>query len=60
MEGRVRCPLCGYDVEDKPLKMWKFRFYDVKRFKCPNCGARFNLYESSSSKFTIPKTKTKI
>ena len=40
----VRCPYCGFEKDFKALKTWKFRFYDVKLFKCPNCGRGFNYY----------------
>jgi len=29
----VKCPSCGREVSIKPLKMWKFRFYDVRRVR---------------------------
>ena len=57
MGNEIKCPLCGYIFEGEPLKTWKFRFYDVKRFECPSCGARFNVYESPTSIFTIPKAR---
>jgi hypothetical protein len=34
MDG-VRCPYCSYGGEFKLLKIWKFRFYEVKRLECP-------------------------
>ena len=57
MRENVKCPLCGCEFVGEPFKRWKFRFYDVKRFECPNCGGKFNYYESANSKFTIPKVK---
>jgi len=57
LENGIKCPLCGSILEGEPLKTWKFRFYDVKRFECSSCGAKFNIYESSMSTFTIPKAK---
>jgi len=59
MPRSVKCPVCGYEFEDKPLKTWKFRFYKVSRFECEKCGVKFNVYESSKSRFTIPKSKRK-
>ena len=53
----VRCPVCGGEFEAEPLKSWRFRFYQVKRYQCSLCGAKFNLYESEKSSFTIPKAK---
>jgi len=54
----VRCPLCNKDFQAEPLKTWRFRFYQVKRFQCPKCGGIFNLYSGVSpkgkrSEFTI-------
>jgi hypothetical protein len=40
----TKCPYCRYEGEFKPLKTWIFRFYNVKMFKCPKCGGRFNHY----------------
>jgi len=40
----VKCPYCGYKGDFKPLKTWKFRFYDVKMLECSRCGGRFNHY----------------
>lgn len=57
MGVKAECPICGYSFSAEPLKAWKFRFYDVKRFECPNCEAKFNFYESPTSNFTIPKSK---
>ena len=41
----------------KPIKTWKFRFYDVSRYECESCKGKFNVYESPKSTFTIPKAK---
>ncbi len=59
MSKGVKCPVCGYIVASKPLKTWKFRFYSVRRFECEKCKAKFNVYESPNSKFTIPKGRRK-
>ena len=40
----VKCPYCGYEGELNLLKTWKFRFYEVKRLKCPKCHGVFNHY----------------
>jgi len=34
----VRCPFCSYEREFKLLKMWGFRFYEVKRLECPDAA----------------------
>jgi len=57
MSKSVKCPECGRKLSVKPLKTWKFRFYDVCRYECEHCKSKFNVYESSKSKFTIPKSK---
>jgi transposase-like protein len=44
----VKCPYCGYEGEFKPLKTWKFRFYEVKRLECPKCHRVFNHYQGLS------------
>jgi transposase len=49
----VKCPACGSELADKPLKRWKFRFYDVGRYECPHCKTKFNIYNSPKSKFVI-------
>jgi len=57
MSESVKCPVCGYEFASKPLKTWKFRFYNVRRFECGKCKVKFDIYESPNSKFTIPKAK---
>jgi len=57
MPKSVKCPVCGYTFTSRPLKTWKFRFYDVRRFECAKCKTKFNVYDSLKSKFTIPKSK---
>jgi uncharacterized Zn finger protein len=44
----LKCPFCGYEGSFEVLKKWKFRFYDVKRAKCPKCGGIFNHYSGIS------------
>ena len=53
----VKCPVCGHSPPCKPIKTWKFRFYNVGRYECDHCKTRFNVYESPKSTFTIPKAK---
>jgi transposase-like protein len=55
----VKCPKCGSEFSSKPLKSWKFRFYDVKRYECQHCKTKFNVYEGPKSRFTIPKAERK-
>jgi len=52
-----KCPVCGQELSGQPLKAWKFRFYDVRRYQCEHCKAKFNVYEGAKSRFTIPKAK---
>jgi DNA-directed RNA polymerase subunit RPC12/RpoP len=44
----VKCPYCGFEGEFKLIKTWKFRFYDVRRLRCPKCGGVFNHYHGIS------------
>jgi len=53
----VKCPVCGKEFSGEPLKTWRFRFYTVNRYECGKCKAKFNVYESEKSRFTIPKSK---
>jgi len=46
----VKCPYCGYEGEFSLIKNWRFRFYDVKMFECPNCHSVFNHYTGVSVK----------
>ena len=48
MRKVVKCPYCGYEGEFKPLKTWKFRFYEVKCLECPKCYGVFNHYQGLS------------
>jgi DNA-directed RNA polymerase subunit RPC12/RpoP len=36
-----KCPYCGYEEEFKPLKTWKYKWWDVYFYECPKCGGRF-------------------
>ena len=54
-----KCPVYGKQFSGKPKRTWKFRFYKVGRYECPNCKSMFNIYESPDSPFTIPKSKRK-
>jgi len=49
----IKCPFCGRELANKPLKLWKFRFYDISRYECQHCKTKFNVYDSPSSKFVI-------
>ncbi|MEM3028377.1 MAG: hypothetical protein QW220_06600 [Candidatus Bathyarchaeia archaeon] len=53
----AKCPICGGEFKSEPFKTWKFRFYTLKRYQCNLCNAKFNLYESDKSVFTIPKAR---
>jgi transcriptional regulator NrdR family protein len=57
MDKSITCPACGRVLSGKPLKTWKFRIYNVKRYECEHCKVRFNTYEAQKAKFTIPKAK---
>jgi len=54
----IKCPSCGKDFESAPMKKWKFRFYEVEHFKCPNCGKGIMVYSAPGKRtWTIPKPK---
>ncbi|MEM2704467.1 MAG: hypothetical protein QXR45_15070 [Candidatus Bathyarchaeia archaeon] len=57
MSLSVKCPVYGGEIKGKPSKEWSFRFYRVSRFECEKCKDKFNFYESSKPKLTIPKAK---
>ena len=59
MSHSVKCPVCGREFRNEPMKTWKYGIYTVKRFECAHCKGKFNLYESSKSMFTIPRGKRK-
>ena len=59
MSKTFKCPVCGRELSSKPIKAWKFRFYDVRRYQCEHCKAKFNIYESPKSKFVISGTRRK-
>lgn len=59
MSGRIRCPACDREVSNKPIKTWKFKFYDVSRYECQHCKTKFNIYDSPNSKFVISGTRRK-
>jgi len=40
----VKCPNCGFEGEFETLRLWKFRFYEVRRLVCPGCKGLFNHY----------------
>ena len=43
------CPYCG-SSELEVQKSWRFRFYNVTRYKCRKCGGIFNHYANASGK----------
>ena len=51
----MKCPVCGHEVTSQPLNQWYFNEYKVSRYKCPNCGEKFNLYDGETRTYTIPK-----
>ncbi len=55
--NKLECPVCGKPVSVAPFKSWKFGEYEVKRYECKNCKSKFNLYESPTRTYTIPKAK---
>jgi transposase-like protein len=57
MKNNLKCPMCGHEFKSEPFKTWKYALYEVKRFECPHCLKKFNVYENPKTVFTIPKGK---
>ncbi len=55
--SKLICPVCDQAVAGSPLKSWRFRGHDVKRYECPSCKSKFNVYASPRKTYTIPKAK---
>jgi hypothetical protein len=55
--SKLQCPACNKEVSGNPFKTWHFRGYEVKRYECLQCKAKFNLYQGAGKTFTIPKGK---
>lgn len=55
--SKLLCPICNKNVSESPFKSWKFKSYDVKRYECPKCKSKFNVYQSPERTYTIPKAK---
>jgi len=55
MTEKVKCPLCHGESSSRPIKMWQFRGYEVRRYVCDQCRAKFNVYKGPESSYTIPK-----
>ncbi|HLH86615.1 MAG TPA: hypothetical protein VKU79_07115 [Thermoplasmataceae archaeon] len=53
----MKCPLCDAEINVTPIKRWTFNVYSVSRFRCSECGSNFNLYQSESRSYTIPKAR---
>lgn len=50
--SRIKCPFCDFLSDESAYRSlretWKFNFYTVRRFECPNCSGVFNYYEGVS------------
>jgi DNA-directed RNA polymerase subunit RPC12/RpoP len=46
----VKCLYCGYEVEFKLLKTWKYSWWDVYFYKCSRCKAHFASYVDPEGK----------
>jgi hypothetical protein len=57
MSSELVCPVCNMAVSTSPFKSWKFGNYEVKRYECQSCKSKFNLYQSPTRTYTIPKAK---
>ena len=53
----VKCPYCGFEGEFKPLKTWRYRWWNVYFYECSRCKAHFASYvdpEGKRKSFVIP------
>ena len=37
-------PFCGYEGELKPLRTWRYRWWNVYFYECHECHGRFGFY----------------
>jgi hypothetical protein len=55
-----KCPYCGSE-DITPIKSWRFRIYEVTRYRCNKCGREFNHYINTTGRgkpeYYIPKPK---
>ena len=53
----MKCPICEKENNSTPINNWNFTIYEVSRYKCLECGEKFNAYMSNGKiVFTVPKT----
>lgn len=50
----VKCPFCGRNQTNNPVKSWSYGKVKVNRYQC-KCLKMFNHYMSIKSSWTIPK-----
>jgi transposase-like protein len=49
----VKCPKCGSE-NAKPTKEWKYALFQVKKFDCQKCKAKFRDYSKQGKhNFTL-------
>jgi uncharacterized Zn finger protein len=47
----VKCPYCGFEGEFRLLKTWKYRWWNVYFYECPNCCGRFRYQVDPAGKY---------
>lgn len=57
MDESIACPTCGAPVRGRPLNSWRYYIYSVRRYQCPRCGKKYNVYNSPKLTYTIPRSK---
>ena len=55
--SKLLCPICSADAPANPMKSWEYGSFQVKRYECPKCRSKFNVYQSPKRTYTIPKPK---
>jgi len=47
----VKCPYCGFEGEFKLIKTWRYKWWDVYFYECPNCHGRFRYQVDPAGKY---------
>jgi DNA-directed RNA polymerase subunit RPC12/RpoP len=47
----VKCPYCGFEGEFKPLKTWRYKWWNVYFYECPKCDSKFRYQVDPTGKY---------
>jgi hypothetical protein len=42
--GSIKCPYCGFESEFKPLKTWRYRWWEVNYYEYLKCHSKLGFY----------------